>query len=177
MPANSGLLLPCALLYIELMKKPLFLLVFLAFAAPAFAFNQPTELCGITTVNVTVADLPRDLTAKGVTKDALAASLEAALQKAGISVLPSDSRSDTVPTISLRMTAVGTPNGRFFATDIVLECLDNVSSRRTAGEFEAVIWSNDVLQLLGEIDLSRITQGEQTLVGLFLRDYRQSNPK
>jgi hypothetical protein len=153
---------------------------FLAFAVlsmPVFAFNQPTELQGIKTVNVMVADLPGELLSAGVSKDALEATLESALTAAGLSVLSQGQFVGTVPTISLRVSAIREPNGRFYATDIVLDCMDNVTSRRTAGAFDALIWSKDVLQLLGAIDIGRIADGEKKLVSMFLTDYAQANQK
>ncbi len=159
------------------MTKFLSFLAFAVLSMPVFAFNQPTELRGIKTVNVMVADLPGELLSAGVSKDALAATLESALTAAGLSVLPQGQFAGTAPTITLRVSAIREPNGRFYATDIVLDCMDNVTSRRTAGAFDALIWSKDVLQLLGAIDIGRIAGGEKKLISMFLTDYAQANQK
>jgi len=55
-----------------------------------------------------------------------------------------------------------------------LACLDNVYNNRTAGPFSAIIWSKNVLQLLGVIDLSRVVEGEKKLIDMFLTDYAGS---
>jgi len=131
----------------------------------------------MTTVNVMVADLPDFLAANGVDKDALATTLEDALRAAGLRVLSQEEYADTVPTVSLQVSAVKQPVGRLFAADIVLDCLDNVSSMRTAGVFSAIIWSRDVLQLVGAVDQARIMDGEKKLIDIFLGDYAQANQK
>ena len=157
------------------MKRPGFSLVFFIVATTVFAFNQPLDLKGIRTVNVTVADLSDDLVKDGVEKEALAAILDKALREAGLVVLAQDQYRGTVPTVSLRVSDIKEPNGRFFATHIALDCLDNVYNSRTAGPFSAIIWSNDVLQLLGAIDLDRVVEAEKTLIDLFLADYAHAN--
>ncbi len=149
--------------------------VFFFLAASAFGFNQSMELKGIQTVNVMVSDLSDDLVNAGVQKDSIAAVLELALKNAGIAVLAHDQYSGTVPTIWLRVSEIKEPHGRFFATDIVLECLDNVYNNRIAGPFDAVIWSRDVLQFLGAVDSNRIVDGEKKLIDMFLSDYAQAN--
>ena len=100
-----------------------------------FAFNQSMELKGIKTVNVVVADLSDDLVKDGVEKETLAATLELALKKAGLTVLAQGQYDGTVPTISFQVSDIKEPNGRFYATDIVLACLDNVYNNRTVGPF------------------------------------------
>jgi len=152
-------------------------LVFLFLAASAFGFNQSTDLKGIRTVNVVVGDLPDDLITNGVEKETLATTLELALKKAGLTVLARDQYDGTVPTLSLDVSEIKEPHGRFFATDIVLACLDNVYNNRIAGPFDAVIWSRDVLQLLGVVDSSRIVAGEQNLIDMFVSDYAPANPQ
>ena len=159
------------------MKNTFLLAVFVVLSTAAFAFNQPTELRGITTVNVMVADLPDVLSANGVGKDALASALEEALRAAGLTVLSQGEYADTVPTVSLEVRAIKPPDGRIYAADIVLDCLDNVSSRRTAGVFTAIIWSKNVLALLGAVDQGRIMDGEKKLIEMFLGDYAQANQK
>ncbi len=163
--------------YAERMKGPGFLLAFLLLSTTAFAFNLPTDLRGIKKVNVMVADLPDDFVKAGVEKEALAATLQAALEAAGLTVRAQGQYEGTAPTVSLQVSAVSTPNGRFSATDIVLDCLDNVYNTRTAGPFVAVIWSRDVLQLLGAVDSGRVIDGEKKLIDMFLSDYSQANPK
>jgi len=159
------------------MKKSIFFLVLLLPATVALAFNQPTELNRIKTVNVVVGDLPEELVANGAQKEILVTTLEDALKTAGLTVLGQGRFSDTVPTVSLRVSALRPPNGRFFALDVVLDLLDNVSSSRTAGMFGAIVWSKDVLQLLGTTDLGRIVEAEKKLVDEFLTDYAQANPR
>jgi hypothetical protein len=154
------------------MKRIGFLLAFFILSTTVFALNQSAELKGIKTVNVKVAVLP-----DGVEEETLRTTLELALTTAGLTVLPQDQYSDTVPTIILRVSSIKEPGGRFYATDIALACLDNVSNQRMLSVFSAVIWSNDVLQLLGVIDSSRIIEGERKLIDLFLNDYLQANPK
>lgn len=117
-----------------------------------------------------MADAPVD-------RGALVTTLEDALKDAGIAVLQQGQSSDTVPTISLHVSVIKEPNGRFFATDTVLACFDNVSNSRTAGQFSAIIWSKDVLQLLGMVDTRRVLEAEKTLIDLFLSDYRRANPR
>jgi hypothetical protein len=75
-----------------------------------------------------VAEVP------GVDKGVLAATLQDALKGAGLAVLEPGQASDTDPTISLHVSSIKEPNGRFFATDTVLACLDNVSKRLSAGK-------------------------------------------
>ena len=152
-----------------------FFLVFVVLSTTAFAFNQSIELKGVKTVNVVVADLSDNLVKDGVEKETLATTLELALRKAGLTVLTRGQYDGTVPTISLQVSDIKEPNGRFYATDVVLACLDNVYNNRTAGPFNAIIWSKDVLQLLGKIDLSRVVEGEKNLIDIFLTDYAQAN--
>ena len=159
------------------MKSAGFLLAFLVLSATAFALNQPEDIKGIQTVNVTVADLSDDLVSDGVDKEAVRTALERALETAGITVLPPDQYNDTMPTVSVRISAIREPSGRFSAIDIVLACLDNVSSSRIAGPFHAIIWTRNLFQLLGKVDLGRVMEGEQSLIDLFLNDYREANPK
>lgn len=149
-------------------------MVFFGLSTAAFAFNQSAELKGIKTVNVVVADLSDDLVKDGVEKETLITTLEAALGKAGLIVLPQGQFGGTVPTISLQVSDIREPNGRFYATDIVLACLDNVYNNRTAGPLVAAVWSKDVLQLLGSIDLKRVVEGEKTLIDMFLADYAEA---
>jgi hypothetical protein len=111
----------------------------------------------------------------GVEKQTLATTLELALAKAGLIALPQGQYDGTVPTISLQVSDIKEPNGRFYAIDVVLSCLDNVYDNRTAGPFSAAIWSKDVLQLLGVIDLSRVVKGEKTLIDMFLADYVEAS--
>ncbi len=152
--------------------KPLALLVAFLAAAPAvFAFNQATDLRGITTVQAAVADLPQDLVTAGVHREVLAAQLAEALRSGGLTVLAGDSARGTVPTVLLRVSAARAPDGRIYAVDVAVDCLDNVSSRRAAGEFAAVVWSRDVLSLLGAINDARFAASEKTLVDLFLADW------
>jgi hypothetical protein len=157
------------------MKRSSFFLVFFILSTTVYAFNQSMELKGIRTVNVMVADLSGDLVNDGVETETLAATLAVALRKAGLTVLPQGHYDSTVPTISLQISDIKEPNGRFYATDVVLACLDNVYNNRTAGPFSAVIWSNDVLQLLGMIDVSRVVEGEKRLIDIFLADYAAAN--
>ncbi len=159
------------------MKRLGFLVAFFVLSTRVFAFNEATELNGIETVNVVVADLSDDLVKDGVEKATLAATLERALRKEGLTVLAHGQYDGTVPTISLRVSDIKEPNGRFYATDIVLTWLDNVYNNRTFGPFGAVIWSKDVLQLLGAIDLSRVVEGETKLIDMFLNDYAQANSR
>ncbi len=157
------------------MKRTIFLPVFLLLAATAFAFNLPTDLRGIKTVNVMVAGLSDELVQAGVDRDALAAALQDALKKAGLATLTQGQFTDTVPTVSLQVTAV--KGGRFFATDVVLSCVDNVYGRSAAGPITAAVWSKDVLQLLGAVDLKRVLDAENGLLEMFLSDYAQGNPR
>jgi hypothetical protein len=157
------------------MKRSGFFLAFFAFLTTVFAFSQSMELTGIKTVNVAVADLSDDLVKNGVEKATLVTTLELALEKAGLTVLAQGQYDGTVPTISFQVSDIKEPNGRFYATDVVLTCLDNVYNNRTAGPFRAIIWSKDALQLLGVIDLSRVLQGEKKLIEMFLTDYAQAN--
>ena len=150
-------------------------MVFFILSTTVFAFNQPSELKGIKTVNVAVSDLSNDLVKDRVDKESLANTLELALRNAGLTVLTQDQYDGTVPTISLRVSDVKEPNGRFYATDLSLACFDNVYNNRTAGPFSAIIWSKDVLQLLGVVDLSRVLEGEKKLISTFLSDYTQGN--
>ena len=152
-----------------------FFLVFFALSTTVFAFNQALELKGIKTVNVVVADLSEDLVKDGVEKETLAAILEVPLREAGLTILTQDQYDSTVPTISLQVSDIKEPNGRFYAADVVLSCLDNVYNNRTAGPFDAIIWSKDVLQLLGVIDLGRVVEAEKKLIDIFLNDYAQAN--
>ena len=145
--------------------------------ATVSAFNQSTELKGIKRINVVVASLSDDLVRDGVEKQALAATLELALAKAGLVVLPQDQYDGTVPTVSLQVSDIKEPNGRFYAIDVVLSCLENVYDNRTAGPFSAAIWSKDVLQLLGAIDLSRVMKGEKTLIDMFVADYGEASSR
>lgn len=154
-----------------------FLLAFLTLSTTSFALNQPEDIKGITTVNVTVADLSDDLVSDGVDKEAVRTILERALKTAGITVLPQDQYDDTVPTVSVQISAIKEPSGRFSAIDIILACLDNVTNNRIAGPFHAVIWTRNLFQLLGKVDLSRVMEGEQSLIDLFLNDYQEANPK
>ena len=157
------------------MKRVGFFLVFFVLTTGVFAFNQSIELKGIKTVNVAVANLSDDLVKDGVDKEALATTLELALRKAGLSVLTQDQHDGTVSTISLQVSDIKEPNGRFYATDVSLACFDNVyNNRRIAGPFSTIIWSKDVLQLLGVIDLSRVIEGEKKLIDIFLTDYAQA---
>ena len=157
------------------MRSGLFLVFFLL-TTTLFAFSQSIELKGIKTVNVAVAELSDDLVQDGVEKEVLTTTLELALRRAGLTVLTQPQYDGTVPTISLQVSAIKEPNGRFYATDVVLTCLDNVYDNRTAGPFSASIWSKDVLQLLGVIDLSRLVEAERKLIEMFLTDYIQANP-
>jgi hypothetical protein len=150
-------------------------LVFFILSTTVFALNQPTELKGINTVNVAVADLSDALVKDGVEKETLATTLELALRKAGLTTLPEGQCDGTLPTISLHVSGIKEPNGRFYATEVSLACFDNVYDNRTAGPFSAIIWSKDELQLLGVIDLSRVVEAEKKLVGMFLSDYAQGN--
>jgi hypothetical protein len=156
------------------MKRSGFFLVFIVLSTTVFAFNQSIELKGIKKVNVVVADLSDDLVKDGVERGSLATTLELALRKAGLIVLTQDQYDSTVPTISLRISDIKEPSGRFYTTDIVLACFDNVYSNRMAGPFSAMIWSKDILQLLGVIDLSRVVEGEKKLIDIFLTDYAQA---
>src|SRR5208283_5572457 len=158
------------------MKRSGFFLVFFILSTTVFAFNQSIELKGIRTVNVVVANLSDDLVKDGIEKETLATTLELALSKAGLTVLTEGQYDGTVPTISLQVSDIKEPNGRFYATDVVLACLDNVYNNRTSGPFVAAIWSKDVLQLLGVIDLSRLVEAERKLIEMFLTDYIQANP-
>ena len=124
-----------------------------------------------------VFDLSDDLLRDGVQMQSIRTTLEAGLTAAGLNVLAQDQYDDTAPTITVRVSAIREPNGRFYAIDIVLACVDNVSSSRIAGPFSAAIWSHDVLELLGKVDLSRVVEGEKKLVDLFLNDYLEANPK
>ncbi|HKM53517.1 MAG TPA: hypothetical protein VJY33_08900, partial [Isosphaeraceae bacterium] len=146
-----------------MMRSGLFLVFFLL-TTTLFAFSQSIELKGIKTVNVAVAELSDDLVQDGVEKEVLTTTLELALRRAGLTVLTQPQYDGTVPTISLQVSAIKEPNGRFYATDVVLTCLDNVYDNRTAGPFSASIWSKDVLQLLGVIDLSRLVEAERKLI-------------
>ena len=110
----------------------------------------------------------------GVLKDALAAGLEGALKSGGLTVLPG-APTDTVPTVSLSVSAARVPDGRIYAMEIVLACQDNVTSRRTPGRLAAVIWSRDVLSLLGAVDQARVAASEKTLVDLFVSDWLVAN--
>jgi len=157
--------------------KAILLLALLVVSTSAFAFNLSTDLKGIATVNVMVADLPDELIKSGVEKAALGTTLEDALKGAGLAVLEQGHYADTVQTITLHVSVVREPNGRFFATDTVLACFDNVSNRRAAGEFSALVWSKDVLQLLGMVDTRRVLEAEKKLIDLFLSDYQRANPK
>lgn len=159
------------------MKWSCCFVAFFMLATTAFSLNQPGELKGIRTVNVMVADLSDDLVNDGVEKVALASTLELALRTAGLTVLTQGQYSDAVPTITLQVSVIKEPKGRFFATDIVLTCMENVSDTRTAGMFSAIIWTRDLLQLLGKIDLGRVVDGEKKLADLFLKDYLLANPK
>jgi len=159
------------------MKWIVSLLAFFLLSTTAFALNQSLELKGIATVNVTVADLSDDLIKDGVEKEAVRTTLELALRAAGLTLLPEDQGDDAVPTITLRVSAIKEPNGRFYATDIVLACLDNVSNSRIVGPFSAIIWTRNFLQLLGKVDLSRVVEGEKKLIDLFVNDYLAANPK
>ena len=95
----------------------------------------------------------------------------------GLTVLSQGEYADTVPTVSLEVRAIKPPDGRIYAADIVLDCLDNVSSRQTTGVFTAIIWSKNVLALLGAVDQGRIMDGEKKLIEMFLGDYAQANQK
>ena len=159
------------------MKGLGFLFAFFFFSTAAFAIDQSVGLKGITTVNVMVADLSDDPVKDGVEKETLTATLELALRMAGLTVLTQGQYDDTVPTIILRVSAIKEPNRRFYATDIILACLDNLSNPRTTRMFSAEIWSNDLLQLLGIVNLSRVVEGEKKLINLFLDDYSKANPK
>ena len=150
------------------------LLALLAPSTTASAFNQPTDLRGITTVHISVSDLPGELAAGGMQKEALAAHLEEALKSGGLTVLPG-APTDTVPTISLRVSAARAPGGRIYAVDVALACLDNVTSLRVAGPMSAVTWSRDVLSLLGAVDQARVAASESSLVDLFLSDWLLAN--
>lgn len=153
------------------------LLVFSFLSTTVFALDQSVALKGIQTVNVMVADLSDDLIKDGVEKETVRTTLELALRTAGLTILSQDQYTDTIPTITLRVLAIKEPNGRFYATDIALVCSDNVSNPRIPAIFSAVIWSNNVLQLLGKVDLSRVVEGEKKLIDLFLNDYLEANPK
>ncbi len=150
------------------------LVALLSLSTSAFALNQATDLRGITEVHVMVSDLPGDLAAAGLRKDALLSSLAEALKTGGLTVLPGDP-TDTVPTISLRVSAARVPDGRVYAVDVELTCQDNVTSRRTSGPMSAVTWSRDVLSLMGAVDQARLAAGEQTLVDLFISDWLLAN--
>jgi hypothetical protein len=156
------------------MKRSGFFFVFFVLSTTVFAFNQSIELKGIRTVNVVVANLSDNLVKDGIERETLATTLELALRKAGLTVLTEGQYDSTVPTISLQVSDIKEPNGRFYATDVVLACLDNVYNNRIAGPFDAIIWSKDVLQLLGVIDLSRVVEGEQMVIDMFLNDYAQA---
>ena len=156
------------------MKRSGLFFVFVVLSTAVFAFNQSADLRGIKTVNLVVADLSDDLVKDGVENQTLATTLKLALEKAGIVVLPQGQYDSTVPTLSLQISDIKEPNGRFYATDIVLSCLDDVYNNRTAGPFRAAIWSKDVLQLLGVVDLNRIVNGEKTLIDMFLTDYAEA---
>lgn len=159
------------------MKGLAFLVFFFILSTTAFALNQSLELKGIKTVNITVADVSDDLVKDGVDSETVRTTLEAALRGAGLTVLPRDHYDDAHPTITVQVSSIKEPNGRFYAADIVLACLENVSDRRTAGMFSAIIWTRDLLQLLGKVDLGRVVEGEKKLIDLFLEDYLQANPK
>ena len=152
-----------------------FFLVFFVLSTTVFAFNQAMELKGIKKVNVVVADLSNELRKDGVEEGTLATTLELDLRKAGLIVFTQAQYDGTVPTISLRISDIKEPNGRFYATDVVMACLDDVYNNRTAGPFRAVIWSKDVLQLLGVIDVSRVVEAEKKLIDMFLADYQHAN--
>ena len=156
------------------MKRSGFFFVFFILSTTVFAFNQSIELKGIRTVNVVVANLSDNLVKDGIERETLATTLELALRKAGLTVLTEGQYDGTVPTISLQVSDIKEPNGRFYATDVVLACLDNVYNNRMAGPFDAIIWSKDVLQLLGVIDLSRVVEGEKMVIDMFLNDYAQA---
>jgi len=157
------------------MKRSGFFFVFFILSTTVFAFNQSIELKGIRTVNVVVANLSDNLVKDGIERETLATTLELALRKAGLTVLTEGQYDGTVPTISLQVSDIKEPNGRFYATDVVLACLDNVYNNRMAGPFDAIIWSKDVLQLLGVIDLSRVVEGEKMVIDMFLNDYAQAS--
>jgi len=159
------------------MKGSAFFLSFLILSTTAFAFDQPLELKGIKTINAAVADLSDNLLKAGVEKEDLSKTLELALRDAGLTVFTEGQYSGTVPTISLRVSAIQQPDGRLYATDIELACFDNVYNNRTAGPFTAIIWSKDVLQLLGKVDLSRLVDAEKKLIDMFLTDYLQANSR
>lgn len=159
------------------MKAFGFSLLFLILSTAAFALNQSAELKGIKTVRITVSDLSDDLVRDGVEKESIRTTLEVGLRAAGLNVLAQDHYDDAAPTITVRVSAIREPSGRFYATDIVLECVDNVSSSRIVGPFSAAIWSNDLLGLLGKLDLSKVVEGEKKLIDLFLNDYSEANPK
>ena len=157
------------------MKRSGFFLIFFVLSMTVFAFNQSIELKGIRTVNVVVANLSDNLVKDGIERETLATTLELALRKAGLTVLTEGQYDSTVPTISLQVSDIKEPNGRFYATDVVLACLENVYNNRIAGPFDAIIWSKDVLQLLGVIDLSRVVEGEKMVIDMFLNDYAQAS--
>jgi hypothetical protein len=153
------------------------LLVFFILSTTPFVIAQSVVLKDIKTVNVTVAPLSDDLINDGVTLDAVRNALDIGLRTVGLTVLSQGQYQDTVPTITLRVLAIKEPNGRFYATDIILACLDNVTNLRTKRMFTATIWSNDLLQLLGIVDLNRVLEGENKLLDMFIDDYLKANRK
>ena len=159
------------------MRGLVLLSLLLVVSTTAFALNQSGELKGIKTVHAVVFDLSDDLVRDGVQEERIRTTLEAGLTAAGLNVLAQDQYDDTAPTITVRVSAIREPSRRFYAIDIVLACVDNVSNSRIVGPFSAAIWSNDVLELLGKVDLSRVVEGEKKLVDLFLKDYLEANPQ
>jgi len=157
------------------MKRFGFFLVFFDLSTTVFAFNQAIELKGIKTVNVVVADLSDDLVKDGIEKETLAATLDVPLREAGLTIHTQDQYDSIVPTIFLQVSDIKEPNGRFYAADIVLSCVDNVYNNRIAGPFDAMIWSKNVLQLLGVVNLGRVVEGEKKLIDMFLNEYAQAN--
>ena len=160
------------------MKNTFLLAVFVVVSTAAFAFNQPTELRGITTVNVMVADLPDVLSANGVGKDALASALEDGF--AGSRARLSFRRVSTLtrfPRFPWRSAQESRPTAESMRRTLSLTAWTYVSSRRTAGVFTAIIWSKNVLALLGAVDQGRIMDGEKKLIEMFLGDYAQANQK
>jgi hypothetical protein len=143
----------------------------------AFALDQNVALKGITTVNIMVSDLSDDLLKDSVSVDYISRTLELGLRSVGLTALSASQYDITVPTVTLRVLSIKEPDGRFYATNTVLASVDNVSNLRTPGIFTATIWSNDLLRLLGRVDIARVIEGEKQLIDLFLNNYSQANPK
>ena len=161
-----------------------FVLALLLFTWGAPAFDEDTDLAymtlnGLKTVTIQVQGIRDDYSRFGLTADAVAADVAQSLREHGISVVDLNTAKSTPGAALMRIKLRANESQfRFYFYGVSIELKQKIALNNPAGGFiSGTIWKHGQTGTVMPTDLRRMNDRIGELIGDFLADYRQQNPK